>query len=238
MAVTTLLGQTFNTTTGTHVVAATPAIGDLITIVCADSGLLPAIPPTDDNPDGLGTYTLISSALNNTSVDLLRAYVRNALIGVSAVTNFTSASGVTTGGGLSVQKTTGLTRSGFSAIRQSAKQENQIGGGTPTPVLGVAALVGNSLVGAVLNLTNPATMTPRGAPVWTELFDAGWVAPTTGVECMEIDNGETGTNIAWGSVSASGFAAIVFELDSSAPPLGGGGNKSKINVAGSMSLGF
>jgi hypothetical protein len=86
---------------------------------------------------------------------------------------------------------------------------------TPTCVLNSAALTTNALIGAVFNGTNPATMTPRAS--WTERADVGYATPTSGLEVMSRDSGETATSIAWGGTSASAFCASVFELDITAP---------------------
>lgn len=56
MAAATLLGTaTFTTASGSKTVTATPAVGDLIIIVCAHTGnTVVGIAPTDNNSDGLG----------------------------------------------------------------------------------------------------------------------------------------------------------------------------------------
>jgi hypothetical protein len=217
MAAVTLLGAgTFNTTSGTHTVVATPAYGDLIVIFSANTGNTSAALPTDNNASSPGTYTEITACacVKATSVDQMRVFVRNNLIFNAASTTFSHAVGTSTGGGLSVFKVTGLARTGLSAAKQGAKQDNQAAAGTPTPVLGTAALTGNALIGAVFNATNPATMTPRTS--WTERNDIGYATPTTGLETMSRDSGETATSIAWGGTSASAFCAAVLELNCSA----------------------
>lgn len=219
MAAVTKLGtETYNTTNGTKTVTATPAVGDLIVIITAHSGNTSDATPTDNNPDGLGVYTRIDGALGASSADKMNVHIRNSLIGSASSTVFTHAPGASSGGGLVVLKVTGMSRVGASAARQSAKQENQAGGATPTPVFGVAVLTTNPVIGAVGNGTNPATMTPRGSPAYTERNDNGYNTPTRGLESMSIDSGETATSIAWGSSSASAFAALVLELDASAAP--------------------
>jgi len=216
MTAVTLLGtQTFNTTSGTHTVVATPAVGDLIVLVCANTGNTSTAAPTDNNSDGAGVYSLIATAVKASSADTMKFWVRQSRIGSASSTTFTHAPGTSSGGGLGVFKVTSMTRSDLNAIRQSAIQSNQSSGGTPTPVLGQAALTTNSLIGAVFNATNPATMTPRSSPAWTERFDTGYAIPTTGIETMSIDSGETGTSIAWGGTSASAFCSGVVELDAS-----------------------
>jgi len=216
MTAVTLLGtQTFNTSSGTHTVVATPAVGDLIVLVCANTGNTSTAAPTDNNSDGAGVYSLIATCVKASSADTMKFWVRQSRIGSASSTTFTHAPGTSSGGGLGVFKVTSMTRSDLNAIRQSAIQSNQSSGGTPTPVLGSAALTTNSLIGAVFNATSPATMTPRGTPTWTERFDVGYSIPTTGIETMSIDSGETGTSIAWGGTSATAFCSGVVELDAS-----------------------
>ncbi len=212
MAAITLLGSaTVNTTSGTKTITATPAVGDLILLIVANTGTTADITPTDNNSDTLGNYSLLAGAVKNSSADGLQIFARNALIGSASSTVFTQAPGTTTGGGLIALKVTGMARVGASAARQSATQSNQAASGTPTPVLGLAASTINALVGAIFNATNPATMTPRSG--WSERSDVGYATPTTGLEVISIDSGETATSIAWGGTSASAFAALVVELD-------------------------
>lgn len=209
----TLLGSgTFTTTSGTKTVTATPAVGDLIVIVTAHSGNTSATAPTDNNSSG--TYTLIGTAVKATSVDTMKFWVRDALIGAASSTVFTHAPGASTGGGLVVLKVTGMTRVGSAAFRQFAKQDNQAAA-TPAPVFASAALTTNPVIGAVFNANTPAGLTPRGTPAYTERFDNGYGTPTTGLEVMSINTGETGTTITWGGASASAFGSAVVELDAS-----------------------
>lgn len=217
MAAVTLLGSaTFNTSSGTKTVTATPAVGDLIVVVTAHTGNTSAALPTDDNSGGGGTYTLINSCVKASSADTMRVFIRDGLIQSGTSTVFTHAPGTSSGGGLAVFKVTGMTRASISAVRQSAIQSNQASGGTPTPVFGASVLTGNPVIGAVFNATNPAGMTPRSSPVYTERNDSGYNTPGTGLETMSIDSGETGTSIAWGGTSGSAFCSLVLELDTSA----------------------
>lgn len=213
MAAVTLLGSaTFDTNNGTNTVTATPAVGDLIVIVSAHTGNTSSATPTDNNSSG--TYTRINNSVKASSADTLAIYIRNALMAAASSTIFTHAPGTTSGGGIVVLKVTGMTRFNANAARQSAIQSNQASG-TPTPVLSAAALTGNALIGAVFNATSPAGMTPRSSPAYSERFDGGYSNPTTGLEVMSIDSGETGTSIAWGGSSASAFCSLILELDTS-----------------------
>jgi hypothetical protein len=218
MATVTLLGTaTFTTTSGTKTVTATPAVNDLIVIITAHTGNTSSASPTDNNSGGAGTYSLIDSAVKVTSADTMRVFIRDAFIQSATSTIFTHAPGASSGGGLAVFKVTGMSRTGTIADKQSAKQDNQASG-TPAPVFATNVLTANAVIGAVFNGANPATMTPRGTPSYTEAFDTGYNTPTTGLEAMYINSGETATTITWGSSSASAFCSIAIELDTSALP--------------------
>lgn len=236
MAAVTLLGTPlFDTNSGTHTVVATPALLDLIVLIVASSGNVANVAPTDTQG---GIYDRVNTCVKATSVDTMQAWVRRTPIQFATSTTFSHAPGTSTGGGLAVLKVTGVSRSGLAAIRQSAIQSNQAAAGTPTPALGGVALTTNPIIGAVFNATSPATMTARGTPAYTELSDIGYATPTTGLEVMSIDSGETGSSIAWGSTSASAFCSIALEVDSStATPVDDGEgwwsgvNRSSVGVA-------
>jgi len=212
-AVRAKLGSTFNTTTGSHTVTATPAVDDLIVIVCGNTGITANPTVSDNNSDGLGAYTQIVGALKATSVDKLFVYVRNGKIGSATSTIFTVTGASSTGGGLNVFAISGALEVGSAAVRQSAKQENQAAGvPAPAPVLANAALTTHTMIGAIFNGTNPATMTQRAAPAYAEQYDVGYNGPPTGLETMTLDSGETASTITWGGTSASVWCSIIVEL--------------------------
>lgn len=213
MAAVTLLGAaTFTTPIGTKTVTATPAVNDLIVIVTAHTGNTSSATPTDDQS---GTYTTIASALKNGSADKMMIHIRDSLISSAVSTVFTHAPGTTSGGGLAVHKVTGMSLTGSSAAVQSAVQDNQTAATTPAPVFGSAPDTVNAIIGAVFNATNPAGLTPRTN--FTERCDVGYNTPSTGLETMSRDSGETATTQTWGGTSASAFGSLVLELDISAP---------------------
>src|SRR5437868_6574824 len=115
MSAVTKLGATFNTTTGTHTVVATPALNDLVVILIVNTGIATDPTVTDDNADGLGTYTQIS-AVNWTdttsTASKIFLYVRTALVGSATSTTFSATGASSTGGGLVVLKVTSMTRTG------------------------------------------------------------------------------------------------------------------------------
>ena len=212
MAAVTLLGTaTFTTASGTKTVTATPAVGDLIVIVVANTGSTSSVNPTDNNSSG--TYTLINSAVKATSADTMRVYVRTALITSATSTVFTHAPGTTSGGGLAVFKITGMTRTGSSAVRGSGIQSNQGAATTPAPVLSSTPRTTNAILTAVFNATNPAGTTIPST--YTDRGNLGYNTPATGLRLASKDSGVTNATITWGGTSASAFASLAIELDAS-----------------------
>ena len=213
MAITvSLLGTpTFTTTSGTKTVTATPAVNDLIIIITAHSGNTSTAAPTDNQTGG--TYTLVNTAVKATSADTMKVWVRDNLISSATSTVFTHAPGTTTGGGLVVIDAQGMDKAGSSAIVKSAIQSNQAANGTPAPVFGSAVNTQNAVIGAVFNASNPAALTPRTN--FSELYDSGYNNPSTGLEVISDNSGETGTTMTWGGTSATAFASVVVELEAS-----------------------
>ena len=210
MAAVTLLGTaTFNTTSGTKTVTATPAVGDLIVIIVAHSGSTSSVAPTDNNSSG--TYTLINSAVKATSADTMRVYVRDSLITSATSTIFTHAPGTTTGGGLAVLKITGMEKVGSAAVRGSGKQDNQASATTPAPVLSSTPRTTNPIITAVFNASNPANTTVPTS--YTSRTNSGYNTPATGLRVASIDSGITNATITWGGTSASAFGSLAIELD-------------------------
>lgn len=208
-----VLGTKFNTTTGSHTVTATPSAGDLVVIICANTGITTNPTVSDNNSDGLGAYTQIVGALKATSADKAFIYIRNARVGSATSTVFTVTGASSTGGGLCVLALSNIDVTGSTAARSNGKQENQAATGTPAPVLSNTPLSRNIIIGAVFNASNPAGMTPRGTPTYTERADVGFNSPTTGLEVMTINSGETSATIQWGGTSASAFASMAVEID-------------------------
>lgn len=207
-AAVSLLGSTINTTAGAKTVTATPAVGDLILVFVVVSGDTTWDNPTDNNSSG--TYTLIGSQINNGGSIYGSLYIRDSLISSANSTVFTlSNPGSDTGGGLVVIKVTGMAKAGSSAVRQS---KSNFGSGTPTTGSWPSAkLTTNPVIGALINGSNPAGITPTTS--YSELLDTGYSTPTTGVQIQSINSGDTSNNMTWGSAPASNYACIGVELD-------------------------
>jgi hypothetical protein len=216
MAGITYLGATFTTTAGNKTFVATPAVGDLIVIITACTGLAPGATNVVDN-NSSGTYTQVGTARTGFSTTgLLQVWIRDSFITSAVSTTFTAQQASSTGGGLSVFKVTGMFRTGGNAALQTAGQSTGTAGTTPAPAFAAAVNTNNPVIGGVGNGTSPATLTPRTG--FTEGTDLGYATPTAGLETMFRASGETGTTMTWGSTSATAFASVAVELDTTALP--------------------
>ena len=211
-------GSTFTTTAGNKTSSAVATLLDLYVVVCAASGTSAAnadtTSVTDDNTDGLGTYTLIVET-DNTQTTRLKIFVRNALVQAAVTTVVTANQANSNGGGLAVFRVTGMQRAGAGAVVKS-KAASFAAAGTPAATFGSAVNTANATCGGLWNGTSPATVTePTG---WTEQVDLGYSTPTTGLETIRRDSGFSGTTVTWGSTSATAGAVALIELDATVPP--------------------
>jgi hypothetical protein len=210
-AVTKLGTETFTTLAGTKFLDATPAVGDLIVIVAVNTGTTTATAPTDNNSDGLGTYSQAVTCLFGTSTHIGALWIRDALIGSASNTRFTNNSSSNNGGGLVVLKVTGMTNVGATAEYASGRAENQ-SAGTPAPGGGFA-VTEYPVISVVMSATNPPGLTPRSG--YTTLCNTGYSTPTCGVQVIAIDSGEASGTITWGSASSTAYGTFATRLDSS-----------------------
>ncbi len=243
MASVTAAGNTWNTTGGNTTVVATPAVGDLIIIFAGTSGLAGGTTAVSDNQSPAGVYEQIDvDRTGFSTTGVLTVWVRTRPITAASSTTFTATQGSSTGGGLSVLRIAGIRIQGIAAIRGSGGQSTGTLGTTPAPVLlkrtgttfsgTQAALTGNVVLGAVANGTNPATMTARSSPAYTEDMDLGYATPTTGMEVIHINSGETASTITWGGTSATAFASIAIEIETSVPIIDHVGYGDEVTLIG------
>lgn len=217
-ATVTVAGTTWNTTAGNKTQTSTPAVSDLIIVITGTSGVAGGTTAvSDNNSDGLGAYTQITpQRTQSTNSKRLEMWVRNSLIGSGTSTIYTATQASSTGGGLTVLRVSGMTRTGSSAILQDAGQDEQAASSTPAPTFGATTLTGNVIIGAVVNGTNPATLTiPSGFAA--EAADVGYATPNTGLHVVYRNSGFVGTTVTWGSTSSNVYCDKVIELDTSVP---------------------
>src|SRR5947207_4648450 len=204
---------------------------DLLVALCGNSGLTSSSLLTDNSSgQNASTWTRVLNGLTNTSVDSFEIWIRNTLIQgtASPAPTFLTQPGASTGGGICVIAIQGMLRAGVAAIRsvggvlQVAQQNNQAAG-TPAPVLPAAPLSTNPIIGATMDATNgSANCVPRAG--YSELFDQGYNTPTTGIEVMAIDSGESSATITWGGATPSRSALRSLDLT---PPIPTSSSRSR-----------
>jgi hypothetical protein len=87
--------------------------------------------------------------------------------------------------------------------------------GTPTVTFPVAVVADSSVMGSVMNQTNPAGLT---APTnFGEGWDTGIATPVAGWEGVARNRGQTGTSLTWGGTSASAGVVMGFEFLGDSP---------------------
>lgn len=225
MASVTHAGTTWLTAGGNQTVVATPAAGDLIVVVAGTSGLAGGTTSvTDNNTGGAGTYVQVDQDRTGFSTTgVLTIWVRNSLIISASSTTFTANQGGSSGGGLSVLRVSGMSIVGLSAVRRTGVatyntggQSTGTAGTTPAPVLGSTPLTANTIISAVCNASTAAGVVVQRA-TYTEDFDNGYSTPGTGLEVNHLNSGETSATITYGGTSATAFASVAIELDTSVP---------------------
>ena len=189
--------------------AASVQAGDMIFVWAAVTGATTAPTITDDN--GSGTYSLIDTALKNTSADALFLFVRDTVAPNTASTILSMNTSGTTGGGMvgEIWRNFVVHAAGPRIIRQTAKLENQA---SATPAISFAkdCLTANGTIGCIFEGTNPATLTPPTN--WTERQDLGYNTPATGIEVVDRVSGFTSTTITWGNTTGAAWCGIIAEV--------------------------
>jgi hypothetical protein len=218
MAGITYSGTAWSTTAGNKTVTLTPAVGDLLLVICSNSGRTTAQQPTVAcDVQGI-TFTQFTgtngSFTKNVSADSGWVFISDSLCTAASSTIVTMTQASDTGGGLVVFRVSGMSRASVGAIRQCGKQDNAAAG-TPSITMSNAILTGNPVFGYVMNTTNGSTTTAPPTS-WTEHVDTGYATPNTGREACSRASGETLTTVAWTGASASAFGSIMVELDASA----------------------
>ncbi len=191
----------------------TPSADDLLIVVVAATAT--TIGAASISSSAGTTFTLVNSAVKNTSADILGMWVANSFsTNTSQTVTFDCASDGATGASITVWRIVGMLRTGASAIRQSGKTDNvpafelaQVTGLTTT-------LTENVMLGAYASASNPADI---GAPTsWTETNDSGFSPPTTGKQVAFRNSGHIATTVVWTNTPLTAFCVLAAELDTSA----------------------
>lgn len=218
-------GSTYNTTAGNKTVVATPAADDLIVVIHGMSGWASGDDSTITD-DQSGVYTKIGASPLSTmggTNGALWISIRTALIPSAVSTIFTVTNVGDTGGGLTVMRFSGMTRTGASAALQNVGESTQTES-PPSIAFGAATQTENPIVLGVLGEDNPPALTPPTG--FSEATDQGWIQPGTGIEVAWDDSGNTASSYAWSAGALIDHNEVGVELDTSA----GGGEGSTLKA--------
>lgn len=209
-------GLADTTNTDTYPTAAfTPVAGDLLVVLVGANGTVATTPTLVASANGL-TFTRLSTQANkNTGLDTQYAFVANQLVPntPSAMTlTFNCPQDPATGVIISGFTATGMSKTGSTAIRQSAADSGVLAGTAPAPVFGANALSTNPTLFTHFNTVGTSKNPPTG---WTQREELFVATPTSGMLSASRDSGFTGTTITSGSTTQGGCSAIAIELDAS-----------------------
>ncbi len=221
MAVGTHAGSTWNTTAGNKTVVATPAVNDLIVVIHGISNWASGDDSTitDNNTDGNGVYTKIGASPLSTgggTAGALWISIRNSLVGSGTSTTFTATNSGDTGGGLTVMRFSGMTKTGATAAKQNVGESTQTEN-PPSITFGAVTLTANPIVLGVFGEDNPPALTPPTG--FTEAVDTGWTIPTSGIEVCWDDSGNVATSYSWSGGALTDHNEVGVELDTSTAAL-------------------
>lgn len=212
MATWTKAGETWNTTAGTKTVVATPALNDLIAVVAGASDMVAGdtITVSDNNSGGAGTYVRVGTASGGGTVGRVDIWVRTALIASATSTTFTATITGDTGGGLTVMRLSGMTWTGYSAVRQVATESTQTEN-PPSIAFAGATLTGNAILLGLFGEDNPITLTPPTS--FVEDTDTGYATPTSGVHVCHLNSGGTSSSYAYSGGAVTDHCEVGVEFD-------------------------
>lgn len=202
-----------STGTSNRTAVGTPAVGQLLVVLCAVAANTNDVPTCTDNQGG--TYTRLFCLASTISAIAHRfsVFVRDSLVSSAVSHTITVATGSNTAGVVVVVPVTGMTRTGASAVRSQGTQANAAAG-TPAPTLNQAALTGNLTIVGV-DSADSTTTPPTG---WTERADSSQTSDAVSLEVATRDSGFTGTAITFGAAQSTVFSAMAIELDTSVAP--------------------
>lgn len=200
----------------------TPAASDLLVGMVAATDTVAA--GTMTSTGNTAAWTKITTALFQSSAGTCYLFVQNALTTATAtVVTFDCTGDAATGAIIAVARISGMTRTGASAVRQSAVLSNlavALGNPISSPTLAAAALTGNPTIefaGTLYGGGSPETFNPPTN--WTEgVADGSYLTPNTAFEYHFRNSGFTGTNTGWADTTggADNLGIILAEFDTSA----------------------
>jgi hypothetical protein len=197
----------------------TPAADDLLVVFVSITASVSATPTLTSSVGGK-TFSLKDTALWGTSTHKMFVFVADQLASnVSQTVTFDCSDDSATGCNITVARVSGITKTGLTAILQTAKSENQSGAGSnPATTFSSSALTGNPTITCISSNDNTNMTEPTD---WAHLARPGYGTPVNETTSAYRDSGFTGTTITWANTTNGDYAVLAVEIDASAD--GGGG---------------
>jgi hypothetical protein len=195
----------------------TPAANDLLVVLVTATATVTNPGTCTSSIAGI-TFSPVVRSVWSTSANTVVSFVSNQFVPATSQTVTYDCTGdAATGAIVVVLRVAGLTRTGTSAIVQSAVQTNGAAAATPAPAFSASANTNNPCIGFYGSGTSSTTKNSAPAS-WTEVYDlTGYASPTTGTHVISRNSGFTGTTVTWGGASASVFGAQIIELNTADP---------------------
>lgn len=196
------------------VAVTTPAVGELIVVVCHVNGTTnTSFTCTDDQG---GTYTAFQAG-NPISTSVFAAFVRTSLVSSTSTHNVSLSATTNTSWVVGYMRITGMSRVGSDAVRAQGSVVQLPAPGPPSVTLNQTTLSSNLTFGFLATNSSTPAITPTTG--FTEDFDTGTTVPNTGVELQHENSGFASNTLTWGSTLGGGtFGALAIELDTTISP--------------------
>lgn len=190
------------------------AVGDLFIVTVMATGATGTFSCTDNNPDGLGTYTKVCDVFDNSSSSQMTILVRDAFFGSASNTTVTTTGipGTSTGGGFQALWLRGAPKAGISLIRQFGVNSNVPVSTNISVTLPAPMIAGNSAFSyGIIDSTGVAL---AGPPQMTANYgSATYATPSFQYNVRSLLAGSGGTTWTYGTNFAATSAGAVIELD-------------------------
>ena len=217
MAAVTHLTTSSQTTNSTNYNSGsfTPAASSILFAFVAASGTVAATPYLEASTQDWKRFTLVTSAQWGGGVNSLYAYISNGAVSTASAMALTwdCSQDAATGAIIQIAQVTGMSRTGLSAIRQFAVQQNNAASTTPVCTWSVSSLTLNACIAAVAASSSLPGISPMTN--WTEQAETGYATPLAGLEYMTRDSGNVSTTVSTALPVSSVNCMIALELNTS-----------------------
>lgn len=188
----------------------TPTAGSVVAGFVLATASVAAAPTLTASANGL-TFTLIASALKNTSADRLYFFIANQATpsSPSAMTLTFATSDSATACVIGVGEAIGLAAAGSSAVVQSATATDVASGSAAETTFGQACVTSNIKLFGMASTVGTARTAPTGM---TKVGETLISTPTGGMFYAYRNSGFTGTVLTSGSSTNGSCCAVAVEL--------------------------